>query len=394
MKYNKIRSLICILSFILTPLNIWSQSLITDSLNVLGNIENCPQWNTFKDNFHNSVDEHKSKTQILFIGDSHTQAGFYTNQIRNKFSENGIVTGRGLIFPYKLAKTNGPEDVFLKSSNSYLFRKWNLANSKTDSPFGYSLQTTEKELKFLMGFKIKNETNYFNQITVFYSGDSIKFSSLEPFTDSASGKINDSINFKTISFSKNIDSVEFKITKNDSILPLNLYGFQWGKSNESLVVNSIGINGITYKQYSDKINIAPWLKFLNPSCLIINLGTNDVYSLRCDTSQLYPNINAFVQKIKTLLPSTAIILITPNDHLIKRRYFNKSIKTIASVIQRVAKNNNCIYWNFYKIMGGPGSARRWQKAGYLYRDYVHLTKNGYNLFGSAFFETYFKALNQ
>ena len=45
---------------------------------------------------------------ILHIGDSHLQADFMTNVIRITLQQAFGNSGRGLIFPYRLAKTNEP----------------------------------------------------------------------------------------------------------------------------------------------------------------------------------------------------------------------------------------------------------------------------------------------
>lgn len=56
-------------------------------------------------------------TQILFIGDSHIQADYLTGFLRKKFQESYGNAGRGLVFPYQVANTNGSED-FSSSTNT------------------------------------------------------------------------------------------------------------------------------------------------------------------------------------------------------------------------------------------------------------------------------------
>ena len=52
----------------------------------------------------------EGKIQVVHMGGSHIQADIYTHQLRKRFQEltpdmNG---GRGMIFPFKIAKTNSP----------------------------------------------------------------------------------------------------------------------------------------------------------------------------------------------------------------------------------------------------------------------------------------------
>ncbi|MDY3547797.1 GDSL-type esterase/lipase family protein [Riemerella anatipestifer] len=58
-------------------------------------------------------------TQILFIGDSHIQADWLTGYLRNKFQEEYGNAGRGLVFPYAVANSNGPEDVSAYSNTTW-----------------------------------------------------------------------------------------------------------------------------------------------------------------------------------------------------------------------------------------------------------------------------------
>ena len=56
-----------------------------------------------------------TKVKIAHIGDSHIQADFLTGQMRMHFQRDFGNGGRGLIFPYKLAHTNGPLDFAITS---------------------------------------------------------------------------------------------------------------------------------------------------------------------------------------------------------------------------------------------------------------------------------------
>ena len=63
---------------------------------------------------------------ILQIGDSHIQAGFFPNEVRENLQREFGNAGRGLIVPLKLAGTNEPPDYAITSPNS-----WNRSNCIT-----------------------------------------------------------------------------------------------------------------------------------------------------------------------------------------------------------------------------------------------------------------------
>ncbi len=56
--------------------------------------------------------------RIVHIGDSHLQADVFSGKLRSLFQQKFGSAGRGLIFPYRLAGTNGPRD-YTCSSNVY-----------------------------------------------------------------------------------------------------------------------------------------------------------------------------------------------------------------------------------------------------------------------------------
>ncbi|MCJ8153455.1 GDSL-type esterase/lipase family protein [Chryseobacterium sp. SSA4.19] len=55
-------------------------------------------------------------SQILFMGDSHIQADWLTSYLRKKFQDEYGNAGRGMVFPYNVANTNGSDD-FTSISN-------------------------------------------------------------------------------------------------------------------------------------------------------------------------------------------------------------------------------------------------------------------------------------
>ena len=68
------------------------------------------------DTFSNKLKSNTQVTHILFLGDSHIQAGWIPKVLREHFQQNYGNAGRGTVFPYAVANSNGPED-FTSISN-------------------------------------------------------------------------------------------------------------------------------------------------------------------------------------------------------------------------------------------------------------------------------------
>lgn len=109
----------------------------------------------------------RDKVHILHIGDSHIQADFYSGKVRSLMQKQFGSAGRGLVFPYKLARTNGPTDY--RCSSNAVWESRRRAYGETGPPMGicgFGLKTTNQP--FLLEVNLKNAADSFNQATVFY----------------------------------------------------------------------------------------------------------------------------------------------------------------------------------------------------------------------------------
>ena len=63
------------------------------------------------DKLYNLENSDSGKVNIVHVGDSHIQAGFFTDAIRRPLQEVFGNGGYGFVFPYSLVRTNGPRNV-------------------------------------------------------------------------------------------------------------------------------------------------------------------------------------------------------------------------------------------------------------------------------------------
>ena len=109
-----------------------------------------------------------NRLNIVHIGNSHTQAGFITGEIRNHLQNKFGNAGRGLIFPYKVASSNSPSDVYSFSNvdwdgfrNVYYRKKPNIGIS------GFLIETYDSNAILKIALNPKYNLNYnFNKITL------------------------------------------------------------------------------------------------------------------------------------------------------------------------------------------------------------------------------------
>lgn len=105
------------------------------------------------------------KINIVHIGDSHIQADFMTDMLRQKFQSRFGNAGLGLVFPHSVVRTNTGRHVRFSSNISWNSHK-NTSNAATDNIgiSGYSLSTEHND--FLLELNLKNKQYQFNTLKI------------------------------------------------------------------------------------------------------------------------------------------------------------------------------------------------------------------------------------
>ena len=105
-------------------------------------------------------------TQILFLGDSHIQADWITAFLRNKFQEKYGNAGRGLVFPYSVANSNGPDD--FTSATNQAWENFRLVYEQDVFPqMGASGFVIGNQQDSFLEIKFKNPEETFDKVIIF-----------------------------------------------------------------------------------------------------------------------------------------------------------------------------------------------------------------------------------
>lgn len=108
----------------------------------------------------------RKRLNIVHIGDSHIQCDWMSGQLRILLQNYFGSAGRGLIFPYSVAKTNGPLDVFSSSNVNWESRRNIIANPAhvPTGISGFGLRTEQEYFYLKLG--ISSNVGTFNKITL------------------------------------------------------------------------------------------------------------------------------------------------------------------------------------------------------------------------------------
>lgn len=122
----------------------------------------------YLESFIEKLKANQEVSQILFIGDSHTQADYITGYLRSKFQKKYGNAGRGLIFPHSLANSNGDLDFVATSNQTWetfrLVHKQNIF-----SEFGIMGFLIGNVKDSFLQIKFLNEEDYFDKVIIYHS---------------------------------------------------------------------------------------------------------------------------------------------------------------------------------------------------------------------------------
>jgi lysophospholipase L1-like esterase len=346
---------------------------------------------------------------IVHLGDSHIQAGYFSGRTMRLMHQQYGNAGRGWISPLKITKTNEPADYFI----STIVKEWTTGRCiqsipKTPlGPGGMGIHTVSPFVDFDLVITPVNGAGYeFNRI-VLYRGErsmpmlpsgSIKDSAevFRSHTAPVPGVVTD-----TFYVDCQTDSLQLQTTRRkegtDSLLPAasfdNLYyGFNLSNGSSGILYHSIGINGAMFVNYTDETYVKK-LSLLNPSLLIISLGTNETFGRRFSIAEFSRQITSFISLVKKYMPATAILLTTPPEcykrvWVNKKRTYvrNENTERAAKAIIEVAKEEGLACWDMFTATGGKGSSKNWFNGKWMGRDRIHFSKDGYTEQGTLLFK--------
>lgn len=354
---------------------------------------------------------------VVHLGDSHIQAGYYSGRTMRLLQQQFGNAGRGWIAPFKLSKTNEPDDYFINSA----VKEWVAGRAIQRDPKcpigigGIGLQTVSPAVNMDIIIAPNNGAGYSFNEAIIYRGD--RSMPLLP-----AGNLKDSITYitgkddilaglrtDTFRISRLTDTLQLHSSRRkpgtDSLLPASdftnrYYGFSLSNGNPGVIYHSIGVNGSMFVNYTCE-NYVRQLSLLSPSLLIISLGTNETFGRRFSSEEFAGQIDDFLALVKKYMPNTAILLTTPPEcykrtWVNKKRTYVRNVNTekAAKAMREVARKNNIACWDLFAATGGKNSYKKWYSSHLMGRDRVHFTKEGYALQGSLLYNALINTYNQ
>ncbi|MBD5182167.1 MAG: hypothetical protein HDS99_00040 [Bacteroidales bacterium] len=307
--------------------------------------------------------------RVLHIGDSHIQAEFVTNYIRERLQDKYGDAGRGLVAPLRLAGTNQSHDY---------------AITKRPSD-GTVLQT--RLLKFpwpaepgVTGISVvSNEPETYVVTLNDRPGGISKATTIT------------SVGWDDYYFDTPHDSMTIATNANEA-----LYGVVIENGKPGILYSAIGNNGACFTDYSLISGFPAETGLFNSDLIILSMGTNEGFSTMTDF-EIERSVRDLIRSIRAYNPGADILVLTPMECQKNRNHgkkplsefydINTRVLEAGEIIRKTALDEGVALWDFFPISGGNGASNKWLEAGLMNKDHIHLYKSGYEVMGELLFES-------
>lgn len=432
--------------------NILSENAVDQDLDLLENRIYYPeQLTAFFEKLQCLEQEKKGKINIVHIGDSHVQAGFFSGKMRTLLQEKFGNGGLGFAFPYNLAKTNGNPAIRYSSNVEWSsYRNVFPINGAQVGLSGIALSTNKKNL--IIELSVKNSEYGFSKMKLFTPSNEqlYKIGTTDKevkMESSVAKKITHKIksgetlsgiarkyrtNVTELKKMNKLSSNIIQIGKTLYIptaqrepieIPLNIFTsidgkktedfyefdfeneldriyFYAGKESDLYDLNGIVLEndkpGIVYHsigvngaRFSDYNKYPLFFKQLKglKPDLLVVSLGTNEAFDKMSADEFQVQVNLFLKNIKKNNPDVDILLTTPPPS-----YFSKGKpNTIASELTNELIINGIdgkyAIWDMYYYLGATLGLQYLQNEKMLAKDLVHYTIKGYEYTGELFFES-------
>lgn len=349
----------------------------------------------------------KSKLTVVHMGDSHVQAGSFSEPLRIGFQSLYGNGGRGAVFPYQAAGTNGPLDYSFSSNQKWLSKRNCIAKVKL--PTGLAGHTIYNRSRLAtLDFRLRDSlsADRVTEIKIYHASvadSNFKYViHLPNSTQAVSRNENLSNHFVSVfKLTKPAKKFSIKVDEKAAGRSSTLFGVILNNEKSGISVHSIGVNGAEYQHFLYSEYFTSQLSSLYPDLLIISLGTNEAFNtLRFEPLDFSAKVDSFLTRIQFENPELTIILTSPpaisqkvksgkkKFHFVQ----NKNIVMINEILKHQAKKHQCGFWDFYQVMGGYNSMSDWAAAGLTDARRIHFSRKGYTIQGKLLFEAILKEI--
>jgi hypothetical protein len=333
------------------------------------------------------LQEKPQAVHIAYFGDSMIEGDLITMDMRSLLQKK--FGGKGVGYMPITSATAGFRST-IKHQFNELWTTYNYNEKPSkDKELCWSGYCFQGSPGAKVNFKKAKGYTPFNSIKTYYKNNSKGKLRVQAGEKSFSIELpaSDSIQTIEIKDSLDFDQLEIEITEGKP----EFYGLNFENGagiyldNYSFRGNS-GIPLSTVKD--DMYSFAS--KNLNCKLVILHYGLNVVGHDTKDYSWYLTSFRKTIRKIKSTFPNATVVLASVGDKSYKdgKQYHTEpDIPLFVGMQIKLAREENIVFWNMYKAMGGYDSMKRWveESPKRASKDYTHLNHLGAKEIATLFY---------
>jgi lysophospholipase L1-like esterase len=363
-----------------------------------------PQLNIFE--FHSSKalerlqakwNTPNARIAIAHFGDSLLQNGYAIDSIRKTLASAKPSAGRGMVFPYTIARTYSQYDYSSQFEGS-----WTTANSIQPFPklplglSGFSAHTSDPAASFAFQFKTPlaegpkklrlflkvPATGYRLILTVDKQYKIINLDPVHeqalPYVDVDVAQLSDDFRFEVIH--TNADNGVFE-----------LHGVSIENAGAGVIYHNLGVGGAAFNALNAQALFARQLPGIAPDVVVLDWGTNDILYKNAVPANHAEVVLRTLEKVRASAPEALIVLTSVQDMNFRGKNITAA-RQYAQLMRQLAFENDCLFYDWYRVSGGANTMRSWVAQGLASKDNIHLNERGYRIKGRAFGQAFLQTL--
>jgi lysophospholipase L1-like esterase len=336
--------------------------------------------------------------RILHLGDSHVRNGFSGEAARRELQLVRGNGGRGMLFPYALARTYPQSDY-----GSTMEGRWQSGSSVRPLQgmdfgiTGFGARTTSTPSAFTLSLKQPQPIGR-KVVKVFFKSSMkdlrLTASVGREHVTSSPSVAQEVFTVAEFVFYDQIESLRIDISSEPAAGYFELHGVNIEGPSSGVIYHSFGVDGATLVSLSAASHIDNQLKVLQPDLIVLDFGSNELIS---GDNALSPQSEAtivqLIRRLRSARPQALIVFSTPQDMKLKQKNLT-AVGAYAQFVRKIAFDNGCLFWDWHRVSGGAGSMRLWSSSGLANRDQVHLLPKGYKLKGELLANALLNTVNK
>lgn len=342
------------------------------------------------------------KLSILYIGGSHVQAGWIGHFMREQMTvlSPSAAWSRGLMLPYRLAKTNTPTHFRTEMEGNW-----------TGLRCPQSIWKTSSQGRFNgTGIQTRTASSRASIQHVAYLPDSTLFNSnaIDVWTNARANEfvidagdvgmniisLEDDMGWR-VALDAPIDTLRLtfhsSLDRSDPIAYEGLYSAHRGNFPR-LVFNEWGHNGLHIADVSICPDFSLLVERMNPDLIILGIGLNDALNEGGFKIQSFAaEYSKAITRIQEMAPQAALLLLSNTPVHQPSKIAQEQSARIQFFLQSCAAAGDFGFFDLGKALGGHKNTATLMANNWLQSDGIHYTRQGYGQIARLLYGAIFQA---